>query len=285
MIGRWCVVVLCLAFVAMPEARATQERPVFRSSGEIVRLDVLVADGGRPVTGLRPQDFTVLDNGVPQRVEFLSTDAMPLNVVLNFDVSGSVEGRRLQDLKAAGRAVLDDLHSGDQAALVSFSHLVAVPARLTSDFSAVRAALEASPPGGQTSLVDAALAGVAIGASQPGRSVMLTFSDGADTASILPPASVIDAARRAEVVVFGVSTGPLKASFLRDLADTTGGDTVEIRSTAELRSTLLKLLNEYRQRYLLAYSPAGVPSAGWHAISVTVSKKGATVKTRQGYQR
>ena len=113
---------------------------------------------------------------------------------------------------------------------------------------------------------------------------MLTFSDGADTASILPPASVIDAARRAEVVVFGVSTSQLKASFLRDLADTTGGDTVEIRSTGELRSTLLRLLNEYRQRYLLAYSPS-VPSAGWHAITVTVSKKGATVKTRQGYQR
>ena len=124
-----------------------------------------------------------------------------------------------------------------------------------------------------------------VGASDAGRSLILTFSDGVDTTSLLPPASVIDVARRTEVVVFGVSAGRLRTTFLRDLADATGGDTVEIQSTAELRDTLLRLLTEYRQRYLLAYSPTGVASAGYHAVKVSVSKKGATVKTRQGYER
>ena len=81
------------------------------------------------------------------------------------------------------------------------------------------------------------------------------------------------------------SAGPLRAPFLKALADATGGDMVEIQSTTELRATLLRLLNEYRQRYLIAYSPTGVESAGWHAIKVSVSKRGATVKTRQGYER
>jgi VWFA-related protein len=266
---------------------ASQSLPqrVFVARGEIVRLDVLVADRGRPVLGLKSTDFTVLDNGVPQSIEFMSVDELPLNVILNFDVSGSVAGQRLQDLRAAGKAVLDNLHPGDRAALVSFTNAVLLRSALTADVSQLRTALDQSLPGGQTSLIDASLAGLVVAASDAGRSLILTFSDGVDTASALPPASVIDVARRAETVVFGVSAGKLRTPFLKELADTTGGDAVEIQSTGELRDTLLRLLNEYRQRYLLAFSPTGVAAGGYHTVKVTVSKKGATVKTRQGYER
>jgi hypothetical protein len=114
---------------------------------------------------------------------------------------------------------------------------------------------------------------------------MLTFSDGLDTASWLTPASVIDSARRTDVVVFGVTAGSVRGTFLKDLTETTGGDLVLIRSTSDLRNTLVRILAEYRQRYLIAYSPTGVSSGGWHTVKVSVSKQGATVKTRQGYQR
>jgi VWFA-related protein len=279
------IVCITLGLAIGLSAVRAQQAPVFSSRGELVRLDVLVADGGRPVLGLKPADFTVLDNGVPQTVEFMSADAVPLNVVLNFDVSGSVAGQKLQDLRTAGRAVLDALRAGDRAALLSFTHAVSIQSALSADLAPLRAALDTSQPGGQTALVDASLAGAVVAASPTGRSLLLTFSDGADTASVLPPASVVDAVRRTEVVVFGVSTGRLSTTFLKDLAEATGGDAVEIRSTAELRSALLKILTEYRQRYLLAYSPIGVASPGWHTIKVTVSKKGATVKARQGYER
>jgi len=279
------VLMLGAVTVTVAFAQSGQQAPRFVSRGEIVRLDVLVTDRGRPISGLKPTDFTVLDNDVPQTVEFLSTDELPLNVILNFDVSGSVAGQRLQDLRAAGRAVLDNLKPADRAALVSFTQSVGLRSALTADLAQLRTALDQSQPGGQTSIIDASLAGLVVGAADAGRSLMLTFSDGVDTASALPPASVIDVARRTEVVVFGVSAGKLRTAFLRDLANTTGGDTVEIQSTAELRATLVRLLNEYRQRYLLAYAPTGVASTGFHAIRVSVTKKGATVKTRQGYER
>ena len=208
-----------------------------------------------------------------------------MNVILNFDVSGSVAGQRLQDLRSAGLAVLDNLRPGDRAALVSFTHAVSLRSALTADVPQLRAALDRSQPGGQTSIIDASLAGLVVGGADAGRSLMLTFTDGIDTASVLPPASVMDVARRTEVVVFGVSAGKLRTAFLKDLADATGGDTVEIQSTGELRNTLLRLLSEYRQRYLLAYSPTGVAPTGFHTIKVSVSKRGATVKTRQGYER
>ena len=58
-------------------------------------MDVLVSDRGKPVPGLGPADFEVLDNGVPQRVELVSFEQLPLSVVLALDMSDSVVGPRL----------------------------------------------------------------------------------------------------------------------------------------------------------------------------------------------
>ena len=64
----------------------------------------------------------------------------------------------------------------------------------------------------------------------------------------------------------------------------TAGDLVEGQSTRNLRATFVRLLAEYRQRYIVAYSPTGVPSTGWHKVDVKVSKRGAAIKVREGYQ-
>jgi hypothetical protein len=87
------------------------------------------------------------------------------------------------------------------------------------------------------------------------------------------------------VVVFGVSAGRLRSPFVRDLADATGGEVFTVKSTAELRATFVRLITEYRQRYLVAYSPTGVAAGGWHKVDVSVSKRGAAVKVRPGYLR
>ncbi len=273
------------------------QQPVFVSRSDVVRLDVQVTERNRPLLGLAARDFTVLDNGVPQQVEFLSFDELPLNMVLTFDLSGSVAGSRLEDLRAAGRALIDQLRKGDRAALVSFNHALSLGAELTADLASVRAALDRGGASGLTALVDASFAGLTVGVSDVGRSVMLVFSDGVDTSSWLTPAAVIDAATRTNVVVSGVAVGrasagasgrsaPLlvdRAPFLKNLVEVTGGDLVELQFTRQLRDAFVRLLAEYRQRYLIGYSPAGVSATGWHKVDVSVSRKGAVVKTRAGY--
>lgn len=276
--------VIVVAAVAASAVVAAQV-PVFQSRREVVRLDVLVSERGRPVTGLTANDFTVRDNGVAQKVEFVGFDEVPINLVLTLDVSGSVTGQRLEDLRAAGHAALDQLRAEERAGIVSFTHDVAVNSALTKDLTALRRVLNAPGRQGQTSLVDAAFAGLITGISDTGRSLMLVFSDGVDTGSWLEESAVIDAAKRGDVVVFGFSAGRLRSSFLRDLVEATGGDVYEVRSTSDLRATFVKLLNEYRQRYLVAYSPTGVATSGWHKVEVSVAKRGAQVKARPGYQR
>ena len=258
--------------------------PVFVSRRDVVRLDVLVTERGRAILGLQANDFTVTDNGVPQKVEFVSYDELPLNVVLAFDASGSMNGPQFEDLRAAGHAVLDLLRPDDRAGLVSFSHAVSLGSDLTSDRNAIRAALNRGRAWGQTSVVDAAFTGLVIGAVDVGRSLVLVFSDGHDTTSWLEPDDVIGVGRGANAAVFGVTAGRSRNPFLKDLVDVTGGDLVEVASTAELKPTFTRLLQEYRLRYTIGYSPTGVKSGGWHALRVSVSRRGATVKSRDGYQ-
>ena len=265
-------------------AGLARQSPAFTSKIEAVRVDVLVTEDGQPVRGLGPSDFEILDNGVPQRVELVSFDQVPLNVILALDMSDSVAGERLDQLRAAGGGLLGALKREDQAALVTFSHAVQLGARLTSDVAAVRAALGAPEGTGMTALIDGTYAGIMVGESDAGRGLLIVFSDGVDTVSWLPAAAVLDTAKRADVVVYGVSVrSRLKPEFLREITSLTGGRLFEIEKTTNLASTFLGILEEFRRRYLVSYTPAGVAKDGWHKLDVRVRNRKAAIKARPGY--
>ena len=85
--------------------------------------------------------------------------------------------------------------------------------------------------------------------------------------------------------MYGVtSRGPEDSKFLEDLTETTGGATLKVESTKDLSAAFLKILDEFRQRYLISYSPTGVPKDGWHRLDVRVKGRRLTVKSRAGYQ-
>ncbi|MCU1382193.1 MAG: hypothetical protein JWL71_890 [Acidobacteria bacterium] len=278
------VLALAVALVLLECGGAAQQRAPFTSKVEAVRVDVLVTDNGQVLRGLGPADFELFDNGVPQRVDLVSFDQIPLNVILALDMSDSVAGDRLEQLRGAGAGLLQALKPDDQAALIAFSHVVQLGSKLTPDLAAVRDALAAARGSGMTALVDGTYAGIMVGESDAGRGLLIVFSDGVDTSSWLRADLVLDAARRADVVVYGVSlVSPSKPEFLRDVTTITGGRLFEIEKTANLRATFLGILAEFRQRYLVSYTPDGVAQQGWHKLDVRVKNRRATVKARPGY--
>ena len=153
---RWLptAIATAIALVLLECAGGAQQSASFTSKIEAVRVDALVTDNGQAIRGLGPADFEVLDNGVPQQVELVSFDQIPLNVILALDMSDSVAGERLEQLRRAGGALLGGLNKEDQAALVTFSHSVQLGANLTSDVSTVREALGDAQSTGMTALVD-----------------------------------------------------------------------------------------------------------------------------------
>jgi VWFA-related protein len=175
------------------------------------------------------------------------------------------------------------MKDGDRAALVTFSHVVSPALGLTGNFDRVRAALDNAQGSGLTALIDASHAGMLMGESDVGRSLLLLFSDGVDTASWLTAESVLETARRGDVVVYAVEVGGRRPEFTRQLSEATGGRLITIESTKDLSSTFAAILEEFRMRYLISYSPDGVKAPGWHRLEVRVRGRGYTVRARPGY--
>ena len=114
-----------------------------------------------------------------------------------------------------------------------------------------------------------------LGESDVGRALLIVFSDGVDTSSWLTADAVLDTAKRSDVVVYAVSPrSRLKPEFLRDLTSFTGGRLFEIEKTANLGATFVGILEEFRHRYLVSYTPRGVAKDGWHRLDVRVRNAG-----------
>jgi VWFA-related protein len=280
---RFCMLLALGAMAWVPAQQAT-----FSSRTDIVRIDALVTHDRQPIPGLTRADFDVFDESVRQDIDFVAYEDMPLNVVMATDMSGSMTLDRLQHLRAAGSAVIDALRPGDRAALVSFATSVAAQPMLTSDVAGLRAALARVHPGiNDTSLIDASYSALLLGDAESGRSLVMVFSDGGDTASFLTAAGVLKTARRIDAVVYGVTatSSPNRSTFLRDLSVETGGRLLNIDTTARLEETLLRIVEEFRHRYVIGFTPRGVARTGWHRLDVRVRGRSAQVDARPGYLR
>ena len=188
-------ITLLAALLLSPAVTVEAQNLVFSAKVEAVRVDALVTerDNGPAIVGLGASDFDVYDNGVLQQVDLVSFDEVPLNVILTLDMSDSVAGDRLDHLRGAGAALLAALKKEDQAALVTFSHLVALGAGLTKDVAPVRRAIDEAAGSGDTALVDGTYAAITLGESDAGRALVIVFSDGVDTSSWLLAEAVLDA--------------------------------------------------------------------------------------------
>jgi VWFA-related protein len=260
-------------------------QPTFSSRVEGIRVDVLVTDGsGRPLRGLTASDFLIRDSGVVQQVDVVSFGELSLDVGLAFDLSESVAGSRLEQLRTASVALVKELLATDRSALITFNRAVSARCQLSLDHQCISHALVDANPKGETALVDGVLAGMIAGESDAGRSLLMVFSDGLDTASFMRAERVLDMARRSDVVVYPVAATGVRPAFLEDLASLTGGRLHEVDRDDDLSKTFKAILDEFRYRYLVTFTPRNVPSGGWHTLDVRVNRSGARVKARPGYQ-
>ena len=315
-------VALMAALLGLPPADSLrQQRPTFRSTTDAVLVDVLVTRGDRPLEGLRAEDFEVRDSGALQKPQLLSLESMPVDVSIALDVSGSVDGRRLERLKIAARAAVDALRPMDRVRLLSFSNEIKVGTEWTHDRSPVLDAINSISAAGWTSLVDAAFTALSLPAEPGHRSLLLLCTDGLDTSSWLSPTDVLRASEQSWTTVYGVSDGtrptpprgavdfrqyliptdiaPLPAAgqreqlisdpglsrylFLPVLVSDTGGEVLRVQGD-DLRATFLDVLSRFSKRYLLSYAPTN-SRVGWHPIEVRLKDRGLTVIAKRGYTR
>jgi VWFA-related protein len=203
--------------VALASSLMLQQRPAFRSGVDLVAVDVSVARGLTPVTGLKAENFQLTDNGIPQDVESVSLDSRPISVMLVLDTSDSVAGEKLAQLIEAGRQVVRALRPDDRAALITFSEQVLVNVPLTSDLASVDRALGGLKGLGATSMNDAIHVAINLRPADTSRPLILVFSDGADNLSWSSPAALVDEAKHAGVVIHAIELRGEQSAGLRQV--------------------------------------------------------------------
>jgi VWFA-related protein len=287
--------------------------PQFRASVDVVRIEALVLDRGRPVPGLSASDFTVTDNGVAQTITVRALARQPIDVAVALDVSSSVRGERLDRLRVAAGALVGLLTPEDRATLVTFDYQVTLGPRDVSPH-ALDPHLATIAAGGRTALVDAVTAALVWSGGRERPMLILAFSDGRDTASWTRSDQALALARASDAVVDAVVAGDLLSTlntqrlynarvelgitanglvgaptpderFLSDLTAQTGGRVRNGEAGAGLAGAFREALEQFRGRYEITYTATG-KEPGWHAVDVRVpGRRGATVHARRGYQR
>jgi VWFA-related protein len=281
--------------------RAQQPSPVFRAGADVVTVDAAVQRDRRPVTGLKPADFELLDNGVPQEISDVAYERLPIDVTLVLDVSASVTGSVLDELGRALRQVRADLLPSDRLRLLIFNMRV----RRLVDFSQPATSIDealASVRGAGSSAVFDSLAVALSTFDAPGRRrLVVLFTDGQDSSSITDAETLLDVARRTTptvAVILGTPNAERPASLLRTsssvsmlsvgalsdrIALETGGMVAPLKPGENLTSKFRRMLQEFRSSYVLYFTPRGVERSGAHTLEVRVKRPGVDVRARRGY--
>jgi Ca-activated chloride channel family protein len=311
---RFCLVILLLStllsatFVTTPYARGQDpQKPqdpqkksepgaeVISVETNLIVVNVTVTDAlENYVSGLKLEDFKILEDGVAQRALDLAIDEAPFAASILLDMSGSM-GSKLSLARAACGNFLSELRDGDMVAIYSFSGF---KVKMLQDFSESREAPEAVwdlKARDETPLYDAIVKAAEALAQRPERRrSIVVVSDGADTKS---KASLDEAARKtldANALIYAVDMSDRAvfkserkdngADVMKMLATKTGGRFIVTPGGAGLRDAFAGTVEELRRQYTLTYESTNEKLDGkWRAIEVRVARPGLNVRARQGY--
>jgi len=285
----------------------------FSTGVRVVNVFATVRDRqGKLVNNLTREDFELAEDGRKQSIRYFSARSdVPLTLGLLFDISGSQRSVIPEQRRAATaflRQVLRD--AVDQAFLVGFHQRIQILEGLTGERARLEAGLdrldvprdrsgEILPEAQGTALYDALEAGAQILARQAGRKAIVVLSDGVDTASTTRMNNALEAAQRADVLIYPIRfydqkvfafDVPSEASdhlregkkALERMARETGGGFFEVSGAATLAANFSRLEEELRNQYSLGYTP--VSSGGsYKKLRVTVKPRGLSVQARDGY--
>jgi Ca-activated chloride channel homolog len=278
-----------------------QERPAFRSTIDLVMLNVTVTGpGGRYVGDLSADDFQVLEDGRQQDVAFFSPANVPLAVSLVLDTSSSMD----EQMAVSKQAALDfvaRLRPGDVAEVVSFDSRVEVLQPMTSDRALLEAAIQRMRASGSTALYNAVYIVLRqfeklkpTSGTDVRRQVIVVLSDGEDTSSLVTFEQLLDSAKRSQTVIYTVGlgleepTGKVMRSDgefgLRQLAQETGGRLFMPKRSTDLADVYTQIANELTNQYIVGYLSNNMRADGaWRRVAVRVARPNLQARTRAGY--
>ncbi len=305
-----------------PMPGSTDAAPTVRVTTREVLVPTLVEkDGGNVVYGLRPADFVLEDNGVPQKIRVQEEmDTAPVALVVAVEQGGASE---LEFDKVGRLAPLLDMFLSDarsEAAIMGFDSRP----RLLHDYAHTSNELDDAlrhlePGDGGAAILDTISSAVDLLETQPKsyRRVLLLISEERDHGSKHNKAAdLVQKIGRSDVLVLSVSFSPTRAELIHDVKDNgdnryihgenpistilmlvqafrknvakgiaqeSGGEYLTFTRDKTFEARVLEAAKHVRNRYLITFSPSD-PTPGLHTIHVrTVEDYGVRIVARANY--
>ncbi len=299
-------------------------QPVFRVKVDMVVLSFQVTDNkNHYINGLKPSDFRIYEDGIPQKISTFAEgakaplavsedgstkpliearpDTLPgmdrpdafvgTNVFVLFDTSNFM----YRGFVYAEDAIADfvrGLDRADSVAVYTFSRNLSRAAVLTRDHGDAISGLRKSVAGDDTALYNALLLTLRDAAKVPGRKVVIVFSNGPDNASMVAPDDVRAVAEDEGIPIYVISTAevnkdPISSNAFRRISQRTGGKAYWARTWQKQVEAFEDIREDLGNSYTVTYYPQPNPNDGFRKIAVEIVSdpgKKFRVHSRPGYR-
>ena len=284
-------------------------RPVFKVKVDMVVLSFTVTDNkGRYINGLKPKDFKITEDGIPQKVATFAEGSRPpvqvledgttkaivaesdagkaatleartdafvgTNVFVLFDTSNYM----YRGFVYASDAIADfirGLDRADSVAIYTYSRNLKRDAPLGKDRSDAINGLRKAIAGDDSALYNSLLLTLRDAAKVPGRKVVIVFSNGPDNASMVAPDDVRAVAEDEGIPIYVISTNevnkdPISSGVFRRISSRTGGKSFFAKTWQKQVEAFESIREDLGNSYTITYYPQPNPNEGFRKISVDI---------------
>jgi VWFA-related protein len=288
----------------------------------IVTLDVVATtQHGDILTGLKKENFRIIDDGVPQSITNFAPTEAPITMVVLMQFSGNAYGWFASYAKYWADALFPNLQQKDWVALETFDMRTRLEVDFTQDKEEVRNAIYHLyfPGFSESNVFDALLETTERLKDVKGKKSILLLASGVDTFSKHTLDQTMKALRGSDVTIFCVGLGKTWTNYLethgyrgsnlnylqaenqlRTFSQETGGYAWFPQFDGEIPGIFKDVAAFLRHQYSLSYSPSnGAKDGKFHKVKVelvapdggpltVVDQKGKKQKyqvyAREGYQ-
>ena len=276
----------------------------FKAGVDLIHFSVTVIDKqGSPITGLKPDDFELVEEGKTQAISYFSEgnpedgaslgDALPLHLGVGIDTSGSMD-RDIVDVRTGVIKFLLNNTAAIDFTLVDFDTEVRVTRYGPDETERLIERIRRRRPDGWTALYDAIGVYLNSVGTQDGQKILLLYTDGGDTRSELTFSDLLDLLKSSDVTLYAIgylenqgSGRASQQSALQRMAAITGGQAFFPTNVKELEKIYEKIQREIAARYGLGYLSSDTRKDGaWRKVEIKLKRqdlKGAKLRTRMGY--
>ncbi len=302
-----------------------QDRPTFRVKVDMVVLSFQVTDNkGHYVNGLKPKDFRILEDGIRQKLSTFGEGSNPpvqvaedgtmrpiaptletqttgrvsvsdafvgTNVFVLFDTSNYM----YRGFVYASDAIADfirGLDRADSVAVYTYSKNLKREAPLSHERTEAIFGLRQAVAGDESALYNSLLLTLRDAAKVPGRKVVIVFSNGPDSASMVAPSDVQAVAEDEGIPIYVISTNevnkdPISSQVFKRISQRTGGKSYFAKTWQKQVEAFENIREDLGNSYTVTYYPQPNPNEGFRKISVELlsdTGKKYRIQCRPGYR-